>query len=317
MLSPVSSSPVSLRHARSAELESESSTDVLLFSDIRAPAYLVRLRALLPPAVAQSREGMLSPVSSSPVSLRHARSAELESESPRRTRRARWRMRPVRVMGESVGDLPILTIQDPLDMQGAIVYDCRPLLLPVSLQLEDIGPLPLRPTVVSASLDAPPREDGMAVSGVSPEGVAIPELGIAPLTDPETDLEDELLTPEDSPSMNASGPEGVCLPGVRPAPPHAFDLELEKALLDVSILPVMVTPLVDPIAQISPTREVADSPILVVFSSYLVSPAGSGFEPVTSPITPSLRGMMLTDHRPVRPRWTSTCREMVICCWGI
>ena len=82
-------------------------------------------------------------------------------------------------MGESVGDLPILTIQDPSDLQGAIVYDCRPPMLPVSLQLVDIGLLPLRPTVVSASLAAPPREEGTAVSGVSPEGVAIPELGVA------------------------------------------------------------------------------------------------------------------------------------------
>ena len=105
---------------------------------------MARLRALLSPAVAQSRDGMLSPVSSGPVSMRHARSAELELESPRRTRRAKRRIRPVRVMGESVGVLPILTNQDPSDVQGAIVYDCRPPLLPVSLQLEDIGLLPLR-----------------------------------------------------------------------------------------------------------------------------------------------------------------------------
>ena len=131
---------------------------------------MARLRALLPPAVAQSREGMLSPVSSGPVSLCHARSAELELESPRRTRRAKQRMRQVRVMGESVGDLPTLTIQDPSDLQGAIVYDCRPPLLRVSLQLKDIGPLPLRPTVVSASLAAPPWEDGKAIIGVSRKG---------------------------------------------------------------------------------------------------------------------------------------------------
>ena len=47
-----------------------------------------------------------------------------------------------------------------------LVYDCRPPLLPVSLQLEDIGLLPLRRTVVSASLAVPPREDSMAISGV-------------------------------------------------------------------------------------------------------------------------------------------------------
>ena len=105
-------------------------------------------------------------------------------------------------------------------------------------------------------------------------------------------MEDELLTPEDSPSMSTSGPEGVCLPGVRPALPDVLDLELQKALLDVSVLPVMVTPIVDtvvgwpvapcsypapplpvlqnddqdPIPRISPLWEVADSPILDVFS---------------------------------------------------
>ena len=94
-------------------------------------------------AAARSRGEMLSPVPSGPVSMRHARSAELESESPRRTRHESRRMRPVRVLEESVGDLPTLTVQDPSDLQGAIVYDCRPPLLPVSLQLDDIGPLPL------------------------------------------------------------------------------------------------------------------------------------------------------------------------------
>ena len=35
-----------------------------------------------------------------------------------------------------------LTVQDILDLVGAIVYDCRPPLLPVSLRLKDIGQLP-------------------------------------------------------------------------------------------------------------------------------------------------------------------------------
>ena len=34
--------------------------------------------------------------------------------------------------------------------------------------------------------------------------------------------------------------------GVRPAPPDIADLELEKALLSVSVLLVMLTPIVDP-----------------------------------------------------------------------
>ena len=67
---------------------------------------MAHLRALLSQAAAQSRGEMLSPVSSGPVSTRHARSAKRELESPRRTRRAKRRMRPVRVLEESVGDLP-------------------------------------------------------------------------------------------------------------------------------------------------------------------------------------------------------------------
>ena len=83
----------------------------------------------------------------------------------------------------------------------------------------------------------------------------------------------------------------------------------------MSVLPVMVSPIVDPVVtrpdapcsytapplpvlqsndqdpimRMSPFREVADSPILDVFPSYLKSPPGSEYEPVTSPITPSLR----------------------------
>ena len=105
--------------------------------------------------VAQSRGEMRSPVSSGPVLTRHAGSAELELESLRRTRCAKCRMQPIQVLRESVGVLPTLTIQDPSNLQGAIVYDCQPTFLPVSLQFEDIGPLPLRQTVVSASLAAP------------------------------------------------------------------------------------------------------------------------------------------------------------------
>ena len=47
---------------------------------------------------------------------------------------------------------PTLTVQDASDMAGAIVYDCRPPMLPVSLRIKDIGPLPLRRPVASASL---------------------------------------------------------------------------------------------------------------------------------------------------------------------
>ena len=79
------------------------------------------------------------------------------------------------------------------------------------------------------------------------KGVAIPELGVAPLIDPDTDLEDELPMPEGSMLISDSSPEGVRLPGVSLAPPDLADLELEEELLSVSVLLAMVTPLVEPV----------------------------------------------------------------------
>ena len=269
------------RQVWSDSLKASHSTDVLLFSDINLSLvhhsrihkrglphiafrkdYMSRLRTLLPSPVTQSKDSVLSPVSTGPVSLRQASSAELEVESPRRTIYAKWRIRPVRVMGGLVGDLPILTIQDPLDVQGARVYDCRPPLLPVLLQLSDIGPLPVRPTVVSASLAVPPWEDGLAISGVGPDVVAFPELGVALLVDSGTNLEDELPTPDGSPSTDAVKTGKVALPVVRPEPRGVIDLELEKVLLQGSILPMMMTPIVDPVVESSVTPALYPEPPL-------------------------------------------------------
>ena len=208
--------------------------------------YLTRLRALVSKASGQSLGNTSSQVKSSLVSSRHARSAERDPETPRLTRRGRRWWRPVRILEEAVGELPTLTAHDPSNLQGVIVYDCRPPLLPVSLRLDDIGLLPLRRTVASASLAAHPQEDFMEIGGVSPEGVAVPELGVAPPRFPDTELEDELPTPDDSPLLQDSSPEGVRHSESRPAPRDLVDIELEKALLSVSVLPAMVTPLEEP-----------------------------------------------------------------------
>ena len=246
-------------------------------------------------------------------------------------------------MGGSIGDLPILTIQDPLDVQDASVHDCQPPLLPMSLKLSDIGSLSMWPTVMSASLAVPPWEDGLTISGVGPDVVAFPELEVEPLVDSGTDLEDELSTPDGSPSTDAIEPGEVVLPVVRPAPRGVIDLELEKALFQVSILPMMMTPIVDPVMESSVTPAVYPEPPLpvlsvddqvpvlesvdervlvssplreVAFPSYLASPAGLVYGPITSLISPCLRTDDVSRHHPVWQRWTSTCRGIVNCCWG-
>ena len=117
--------------------------------------------------------------------------------SPWKTRRARRRIHPIRLLEQSVDvGTPTWTVQDASDLTGVVVRGCRPPLLPVSLRLKDIGPLPLCQPVVSASLAAPPPEDSVVIGGASPEGVAILELSVVPSDDHGTDLEDELPTPE-------------------------------------------------------------------------------------------------------------------------
>ena len=162
-------------------------------------------------------------------------------------------MRPVRVMEGSVGDLPILTIQDPSDVQGAMVYDCRPPLRPVSLQLSDIDPLSGQFIVVLVSVDVPPWEDGLTIGGVGSDVLVVPELGVAPLVDSGTDLEDELPTPDGSPSTDAVKLWQVVLPEVCPAPRGGVNIELVQALLEVAILPMMVTAIMDPVVESSVT----------------------------------------------------------------
>ena len=125
--------------------------------------------------------------------------------------------------------------------------------------------------------------------------------------------------------MDAVKPGEVVLPEVCPAPRGGIDLELAKALLEVSILPMMVTPILDPVVESSgtpalypeppihvlsvdeqvpvlesvdeqvpvlvssPLREVAGSPVRDNSPSFLASPTGSVYGPITSPISPSLR----------------------------
>ena len=160
------------------------SMDALLFSEVHLSLthhYLVHKFGL--PHMA-FRKDYLARLSSlvSPV----ASQSPSASGASRPSRSDRRRMRPVRILEESFGDLQALTAQNPVDLQGAVIYDCRPPLLPISLRLKDIGRLPLHRTIPSASLAAPPREDSMDIGGVSPNELVVPELGVAPLSDSDT-----------------------------------------------------------------------------------------------------------------------------------
>ena len=104
------------------------------------------------------------------------------------------------------------------------------------------------------------------ISGVGSDVVAVPELGVAPLVDSGTDLEDELPTPDGSPPTDAVKPGEVVLSEVCPAPRGGIDLELAKALLEVAVLPMMVTPIMDPVMESSVTPALYPVPPIPVLS---------------------------------------------------
>ena len=168
----------------------------------------------------------------------------------------------MRVMSGSVCDLPILMLQDPADAQGALVYDCRPPLLPVSLQLCDLGTLAGRQPEVSASMAVPPWEEGPLIGDVDSDMLVFPELGIAPL-----------ITPIVDPVVDS-----MVSPAAYPEPP----------------IPVVLVDEPVPVLESSPLQEVADSPVRECSPSFHASPVGYG--PIPSPISPSLR--ITNNHGP-------------------
>ena len=122
------------------------STDIMLFSDLGLSLthhyrvyrgglphaafrgdYMKRLRAMLPTPPSMNREPTSSPET-------------VQGATPRSKRRVHRPFRPVRVMSAAVGELPVLTLQDPADVVGASVIDCQPPVLPVSIPLRALSP---------------------------------------------------------------------------------------------------------------------------------------------------------------------------------
>ena len=158
-------------------------------------------------------------------------------------------------MSEAVGELPLLTVQNPADMVGATVIDCRPPGLLVSIPLSALSPGTLQNARGTSGFN-PSRGEGQSIMDMDTNEITIDRIVGFPWNDPGTDVEDELPTP-------ASSPAQCTTPAVMPVEPgdpqelgDNFDLDLAKVLLDVSVMPTMISPIEDSI--VSPTTEVAD-----------------------------------------------------------
>ena len=60
--------------------------------------------------------------------------------TPKSVRRLHRSSQPRRLLSEAVDDGPFLTVQNPADVVGETVFDCRPSVLPVSIPLSGLSP---------------------------------------------------------------------------------------------------------------------------------------------------------------------------------
>ena len=165
--------------------------------------------------------------------------------TPTSVRRPHRLSRPKRLLPDSVAvSAPILTEQNPEELIGETVIDCRPSLLPVSIPLSGLGR-----QMISGARDCvsyiPSEETGQSIMNMDTSEITINRIVGFPWNDGGTDVEDELPTPAVSPSQ-------IVVPEIPPAGTddpfgrgESFDLELAKVICEVSVLPPLVKPLVE------------------------------------------------------------------------
>ena len=106
-------------------------------------------------------------------------------------------------MSEAVDDGPLLTVQNPADMVGETVIDCRPSVLPVSIPLSALSPR----TVADArgiSSVKPSQETGQSIMDMDTSEITINRIVGFQWDDPGTDVEDEMPAPALSPIQNVA-----------------------------------------------------------------------------------------------------------------
>ena len=142
-------------------------------------------------------------------------------------------------MSEAVDDGPLLTIQNPADVVGETVFDCRPSVLPVSIPLSGLSP----GTVAEAreiSSFQPSEETEKSIMDMGTNEITINRIVGFQWDDPGTDLEDEMPTPVVSPIQIVAPvipPAGTADPFGR-----GVGFDLAKVRLDVSVIS-MISPL--------------------------------------------------------------------------
>ena len=174
--------------------------------------------------------------------------------TPKSARRLHRSSRPMRRMSEAVDDGPLLTVQNPAEVIGETVIDCRPAVLPVSIPLCALSPA----TVAEArgiSGCKPSQEPGRSIMDMDTSEITINRIVGFQWDDPGTDVEDELPAPVLSPVQNVA----PVIPLTEAADfldqGDGFDLDLAKVMLDVSVMPALISPIEE--CEVPPSSEAA------------------------------------------------------------
>ena len=200
--------------------------------------YMARLRSLLP-----SPEGTDPPTETGCVL------------TPKSVRCPHRLSQPKRLFPEAVGKGPFLTEQNPAEMVGETVIDCRPSLLPVSIPLSGLSPETISGarSCVNYQLS---EETGQSIMNMDTNEITINRIIGFEWDEADTDVEDEMPTPVSSPTqivVPAIPPAGTADPFGRG---DGFDLELAKVMCDVLVLPSLVSPLQE--VEVPPCANAAD-----------------------------------------------------------
>ena len=248
-------------------------TDILLFSELGLSLtqhyrvyrgglphavfrtdYMQRLRALLPSPRLTGGE----PASPTDTG---------RGLTPKSARRLHSSSRPMRRMSEAVDDGPLLTVQNPAEMIGETVIDCRPSVIPLCA---------LSPATVAdargISSSKPSQEPGRSIMDMDyhkPDRrfpVGRPRNRPAPVLSPVQNV-----APVIPPTEAADLLDRV----------DGFDLDLAKVMLDVSVMPALISPIEE--CEVPPSSEAAGyaAPATPAVATVIESPGYSVPEDLT------------------------------------
>ena len=175
--------------------------------------------------------------------------------TPKSARRLHRALQPRRVLSEAVDDAPLLTLQDPADVVGETVFDCRPSVLPVSIPLSGLSPGTVAEAWNSISFQ-PSEETGKSIMDMDTNEITISRIVGFEWDEPGTDLEDEMPSPVLSPVDVVApmfSPVGTADPFGRG---DGFNLDLAKVMLDLSVMPSMIAPLEE--SEVTPPSRAAE-----------------------------------------------------------